>query len=385
MSFSVVESDVADDELFFCVHFPTFYKDAVVQSHLRTVLREERLLASRLRARLGHKRLVGMAFYPWHDQTTLWWFEQGLLNLLAMCGWEVDWYTDAKYHFDDILLSRLPGTIRLHRVQRSQFEAAAVSVDGVISLFPDDLASSVSREHGVPLTCFAIKNVDERLPPFQQPLPSSARLWHAFAGSENFFNALRALDFRAEPEQLQGAPFPVNRYYLPVRDRVPDFDVMLFGSNHRELDTLVRALRPAGVNRFLALVEPKHQQMLRALCDRHAVSCTIAEPCSHERLTELVLRSRVIANPIVPPAESHYSISFPLALGRAVVASDIPQMKPYVGAAFSVARLGDPDDWAAKLRTQLQVNQFPNPVALKQAHQRHDAARFFASALMQTL
>jgi hypothetical protein len=34
-------------------------------------------VARGLRRRLGARSVLGVAFYPWHDQTTLWWFEQG--------------------------------------------------------------------------------------------------------------------------------------------------------------------------------------------------------------------------------------------------------------------------------------------------------------------
>src|SRR5678815_3072424 len=45
-------------------------------------------VARSLRERLGVRSILGVAFYPWHDQTTLWWFEQGLITLLAATGWE---------------------------------------------------------------------------------------------------------------------------------------------------------------------------------------------------------------------------------------------------------------------------------------------------------
>ena len=143
-----------------------------------------------LRQRLGRRSVLGVAFYPWHDQTTLWWFEQGVIAILAAAGWDTVWVTDARYTFDDERLAELDGRVSVVR-QRDDpdWQPPDGRFDAVVALFPSDRATRAARMLGVPLITFAIKNLHEDEAPLVEPPPAGTRLWHAFAGSQNFLNA----------------------------------------------------------------------------------------------------------------------------------------------------------------------------------------------------
>lgn len=60
----------------------------------------------------------------------------------------------------------------------------------------------------VPIT-FAIKNIHENLKPMNQN--PKAILWHAFAGSQNFFGSVDCIGIGKW--KLFGSAFPVNRHF----------------------------------------------------------------------------------------------------------------------------------------------------------------------------
>src|SRR5262249_30376128 len=220
-------------------------------------IRTERV-ARELRQRLGPRSILGLAFHPWHDQTTLWWFEQGIITLLAATGWKTVWVTDARYAFDEDRLAELGGDVSIVRHRRDDpWEPPAGPFDAVITLFPSDRATRAARELGARLITFAIKAMREDEPRLTERPPTGTPLWHAFAGSTNFVNAAcaRMVGSKRRPGQLGetesawrliGAPFPTNRYYFPLRPAQQIFDVLLLGSKARDLDTIFAALARAG-------------------------------------------------------------------------------------------------------------------------------------------
>jgi hypothetical protein len=386
MAFST-DSQGIESSLFPALPFRRFharYPPSLLEAGAKDLLRTGRWL----RRRKGLVRAVGIALHPWHDQTTLWWFEQGLLNLAAAAGWTLDWYTDARYTFDRDLLEALPGRVRVHRVpDRASFRPPSDRADCVLGLFPCDEATLLARELGVPLVAFAIKNLHSGLTPLRIAPPSGTPLWHAFAGSRNFISASRNLFGKDSQWKLVGAPFPVNRYYFPIRPvSEPSSEAMLFGSKSRDFQTLFQAMRMAGIRSASALVEEEDMEDVARTARQSGISLHASPPANHLRVIELLEGTRIVANPICPPAESHYSVSTPLALGRAVVASDIPSVAPFVGSGLSTAPLADPEAWAERLSEALSASSgLPHRGALEQARERHDMSRFFASAIDGTL
>jgi hypothetical protein len=89
MPFSI-DNQGLDDVLFPALPFRKFhqhYSPEQRKAGLVDLLR----VGKNLRKNAGHRRLLGVALHPWHNQTTLWWFEQGMLNLIGAAGWEIDW------------------------------------------------------------------------------------------------------------------------------------------------------------------------------------------------------------------------------------------------------------------------------------------------------
>jgi hypothetical protein len=354
-----------------------------------------------LRERLGQRSVLGLAFYPWHDQTTLWWFEQGMLTLLAATGWDTVWVTDARYAFDDERLAELNGRISILRHDRDapSWDPPDGRFDTIVTLFPCDRATRAARLLGARLVTFAIKNLDEAEQMLAEEPPPNTPLWHAFAGSENFRNAaeprliegherLGFLGDTGAAWRLIGAPFPTNRYYFPLRPAQPVvFDALLFGSNTRDYDTAFAALTRVGAGRVAALTNPEDTAQVAASARRHGVDAEVMEPVSHVRLLELLEQTRMVVNPIMPPAESHYSLSVPLALGRPIVATDLPSVRPFAGPGVLLAPMGDVAAWADCIAQLLSetAQELPHRAALKQGAERHDVDRFFASAILATL
>ena len=107
----------ASDEFFSVIEMPVFRKRYPPEVLRPRAIRTERV-ARGLRQRLGPRSILGLAFHPWHDQTTLWWFEQGIITLLAATGWKTVWVTDARYAFDEDRLAELDGDVSIVRQRR---------------------------------------------------------------------------------------------------------------------------------------------------------------------------------------------------------------------------------------------------------------------------
>ena len=187
--------------------------------------------------------------------------------------------------------------------------------------------------------------------------------------------------------RLIGAPFPTNRYYFPLRPAQPIFDALLFGSKSRDHDTAFAALARGRAGRVAVLADDEHVGELAQAAHRHGVDAEVTGPVSHVRLLELLEQSRLIVNPIMPPAESHYSLSVPLAVGRPIVATDLPSVRPFAGPGVLLASMGDVATWAECIGRLLDETAagLPHRAALKQGLERHDVDRFFASAILATL
>ncbi|MCK6556828.1 hypothetical protein L6Q96_19960 [Candidatus Binatia bacterium] len=357
-------------------------------------------IAQGLRRRLGRRNVLGLAFYPWHDQSTLWWFEQGMLTLLAATGWPTVWVTDARYAFDDDRLTELKGAVSIVRQSGDDpdWHPPGGNFDTVIALFPNDRATRAAATLGATLVTFAIKNLHEDEPVLVETPPPGTPLWHAFAGSTNFMNAAydRLLDGvpragllgkTAPAWRLMGAPFPTNRYYFPLRPTTPKCDALIFGSKSRDYDTVLAALARTGAGRIAALVDTGHVDEIEATIRRYGLAADVHAEVAHTRLLELIERTRIVLNPIMPPAESHYSMSVPLAMGRPIVATDLPSTRPFAGPGVRLANMGDVDAWAAAIGRfgAETADALPHRGALTQGLERHDLDRFFASALLATL
>jgi hypothetical protein len=161
----------------------------------------------------------------------------------------------------------------------------------------------------------------------------------------------------------------------------------LFGSKGRDYDTAFAALARAGVGPVAALANVEDVGAVAESARRHGVDATVNEPMSHVRLLELLEQTRIVVNPIMPPAESHYSLSVPLAIGRPIVATDLPSVRPFAGEGIRLAAPGDVDAWAECIAGFMKetADELPHRGALKQGLERHDVDRFFASALLGSL
>lgn len=378
----------AEPALFPVIEMPVFRARYGPQLLRPRALHTQRVAGS-LRTRLGMRRLLGIAFYPWHDQTTLWWFEQGLLTVLAAAGWDTTWVTDARYTFDDERLEELAGRVTVIRDRdRPDWQPPQGAFDAVITLFLNDRATRAARALGVPLVAFAIKNLHEDEGTLSEAPPSGTPLWHAFAGSQNFLNAtVWRLGETGPAWHLQGAPFPTNRYYFPLRPAQPIFDALLFGSKSRDYDTAFAALARAGVGRVTTITDEEHVAEVAAAAARHGVDTAVNGPVPHVRLLELLEQSRMVLNPIMPPAESHYSLSVPLAVGRPLIATDRPANRPFAGDGVLLAPQGDVAAWSECVARLLRetAEGLPHRPALDQGQLRHDVDRFFGSALLTSL
>jgi len=382
----LIEPSSTEGELYPVVPLREFY-DNIDADALRLNLRELKSLGRAVQKRIGHKRVVGSALFPWHDQTTLWWFEQGLVSVMAAAGWEVTWITDAHYTFDDRLLASLPGTVEVRRGagHLDSVDSSDGVYDGVVSLFVEDATIRLANRLGLPLASYSIKNIYRDEATLTELPQSPPVLWHTFAGSRNFRSGTRRV-LQPEQWQLRGAPFPLNRYYLQPADIEPDFEVLIFGSKSRDYPLVLEACKQAGVSRVAAVVDAEHIESTREIGKAHGFDIHVSEPLSHLKLSAFLQRTRVVLNPITPPAESHYSLSVPLGLGRPIVASDIPSVQPFVGPGLRVAALDNPEQWAAEIQALLAETEsgVPFEPALTQAKERHDIHRFFASSLMET-
>ena len=187
-----------DGELFHVLEMPVFRK-RYPAALLRPRARHTERIARGLRERLGMRSVLGVAFYPWHDQTTLWWFEQGMLTLLAATGWNTVWITDARYRFDDDRLAEVDGHVSIIRHDRAvlHWEPPDGHFDTVVTLFPCDRATRAARLLGARLITFAIKNLhDGKVFGFRD-----ARLLHLL--TEQSHQCLLNLYVASEPRELE--------------------------------------------------------------------------------------------------------------------------------------------------------------------------------------
>lgn len=349
--------------------------------------RRTRALGRALRRRLGHRQILGISLYIRHDQTTLWWFEQSLLAVLAAAGWDVIWITDTTFAFDQRRLDALPGKLRIiHTPPGRPPELPGGRFDAVVSLFPHDLATAAANERGLPLVAFAIKSILATLPPLQvQPAPGT-RLWHAFAGSKSFVDSWSHI---APPGvwTLVGAPFPVCRYYAPLVPTPLDIDVLLLGSNGRDYPTVFRAMSALELGRVAAITNPEDTAAVATAARTAGLDMDVRGPQPHMDYVALLERCRVIVNPILPPAESHYSLGMPLAVGRPIITHQIPSVAPFIGPGVRAVEVGDLDGWRSAISEVLAATAEggPHAGAVDQCERRHGMEKFFASALLQTL
>src|SRR6185369_3910664 len=113
----------------------------------------------------------------------------------------------------------------------------------------------------------------------------------------------------------------------------------------RDYDTAFAALARAGAGRIAALANLEDIAAVRRSAESQGVTAEMKEPLSHIDLLELLEQTRVVVNPIVPPAESHYSLSVPLALGRPIVATALASTRPFAGPGVILAPQGDVAAW----------------------------------------
>ncbi|HEY3358414.1 MAG TPA: hypothetical protein VGQ83_34515, partial [Polyangia bacterium] len=376
---------------------------------LRAPAAEEARVAAALRARVGGGAVLVVSLSHRHDQTTIWWFEQGLLSLLAAAGLAITLVTDARYGLDHVRLGELGARLEIVRWRRGGADLAPLARRGygfAVALSPSDEALALAEAGGLPLVAFAVKEFEDAQPPLRRRPPGDLTLWHAFAGSRNFPCAAgRALGAHAAAWRLEGAPFPVNRYYFPAApapgpasaaaapaggEAAGPIDALIFGSQGRDLGTAFRALAHTGARRVAVLGNPEHLDEVRAAATAAGIAVEVHGPARHLDLLRLVERSRVVLNPILPPLESHYSLAIPLAVGRPVVTNETPAAGAFVDPAHPGVTLVPPGDEAA-LVGALQALADPAVYASRcraareQARTRHDMARFFAAAMAATV
>jgi hypothetical protein len=356
-----------------------------------TFVNGEKIATGRaLRRRIGHRRIGLFAIFPRHDQSTWWWFEQGLINLLAAAGQEITLITDADYEYDQTRLRQLDArlTVIPYRGAATDREVSDLALDAVIALTPSDAAVIAAMARDVPLLLFCVKKPEGKLEPLKVRPPRGTRLWHTFAASSSFpVEKFYGSDFEL---RLMGGPFPVDRFYFPPSQGAPDVDVLLFGSKGRDLETAFTALGRLAVGRVAALANPSDVPLVKSLAKRFAVPTEVFEPLSHVELVALLHRSRMVVNTICSPWESHYSIALPLATGCPVITNDIPSNQAFVdGDDPGVILVPEHDTTAleqavASLRDENE-RRFHAAAARRQAARRHDQDRFFASAIVAEL
>lgn len=350
--------------------------------------RETRRSASALR-RTPALRVLVVSLHPEHDDSTLWWFDQGLLSVLSAAGADVRFVNDATFRLDTRRFTELGTTPR--RLAYGTAEAARAleePADLVVALTPSRVAVEAAVRSKAPFATFAVKAYRGGETPDVPPPPGGAKLFHAFAGSENTNSWLpRALAYHRDAYEELAAPFPVARFYFPTPTTAPTIDVLLFGSKHRDLALAMRAFARARVPWAAAIVNEEDRARVTALAREHGVRMQVHGPLAHLALRDLLCRVKLVVNPIVPPSESHYSLAVPLAVGRPIVTTLAEAARPFLveGGGIVGVPLGDEDAWTAAISTALRDHDGLGARAMTQGRERHDMDRFFVSALARTL
>jgi hypothetical protein len=351
---------------------------------------ETRALGRRLgKARPVPLRVLVVSVHPRHDDSTLWWFDQGLLSLLAGADADTRFVTNASYALDTRRFGELGRPPRRFEIGSDDAtRALAEPADLVVALTPSAPAIHAAHALGAPFATFVVKaHVGEARGALPAP-PTGAKLFHGFARAPSVSawlgHALGAS--RAEYEE-RAAPFPVSRFYFPPSTTPPTTDVLLFGSKDRDLPLAMRALAKAKVKSAAAIANEVDTLVVAALAREHGVPLQVHGPMGPLALRDLMCSARVIVNPIVPPSESHYSLALPLAVGRAVVTTRAEAAEPFVidGGGVVAVPAGEPDAWRAAIEHALADHERLGARALEQARSRHDLDRFFLSALEHTL
>jgi hypothetical protein len=348
--------------------------------------RDTEAIARSLAKRIQAKRALVVSAYPRPDQSTLWWYDQGILVLLAAAGIELVYATDASYELDEYRLNEVDARVR--RIRLAEVAALGGPFDFVVAMTPSDTALEASERFGVPLVAFGVKFLETIGRVTRTPSRRTV-LWHGFPDDFDYVSSCR-VDLGAGFDWwvLRGAPFPANRYYFPASERRPSVDAVLFGSKDRDVPLVFAALARAGVSRIAALVNPDDLERVRALAVEHGLDAAVFEPQRHLDMLRVLESARMVVNPIT--SKSYYSFMAPLALGIPIVAMDSEISRLFVHGerpAVLLAPPGDVDAWSSQIQLLLDPKEraLREASAREQVKTRHDLDRFFASAIVETL
>jgi glycosyltransferase involved in cell wall biosynthesis len=356
---------------------------SVLGAYAKETLLTARSLARKVRAK---RALVVSAYPDKPDQSTLWWFDQGILVLLAAAGVELVYATDASYELDDYRLHEVDAKLR--RISLAEVEKLRESFDFVVAMTPSDIALQFAEKNRLPLCAFGVKGVGPTSVLECKPPPGTV-LWHGFTGDPHYVSDCQNVLGKGFSNWiLRGAPFPANRYYFPACVRKPKLDALLFGSKERDVPLAFAALAKAGVSRVAALSNPDDVPMVRRLANEHGLDASVLPPQKHIQLLRALESAKMIVNPIT--TKSHYSFIAPLALGIPIVAMDTRSSRVFVHGeqpAVLLAPEGDVDAWSSQIQLLLDPKEraVREAAAREQVKTRHDLDRFFGSAIVETL
>jgi glycosyltransferase involved in cell wall biosynthesis len=356
---------------------------AVLDRYARETALTARSLARRVKAR---RALVVSAYPENPDQSTLWWYDQGILTLLAAAGMELTFATDASYELDESRLFQVGAKLR--RITLDEVAAIREGFDFVVAMTPSDVALDAAERLGVSLCAFGVKQIGE-VPALTKKPPRGTVLWHGFISDPDYVHANENHLGAGYPEWvLRGAPFPVNRYYFPVLGEAPSVDALLLGTKDRDVGLVFAALRDAGARQITVLADPADIAEVERLAAEHGLSAKVLKPQKQIHYLGVLESAKMVVNPIT--SKSHYSFVAPLALGVPVVAMDSEGSRVFVHGDSPAVLLAPPGDvaaWSSQIKTLLQPEQraLRSRSALEQIRTRHDLDRFFASALVATL
>jgi hypothetical protein len=350
--------------------------------------RETRSVARALRRDPPLRALVfSVAQRP--DQSTHWWFDQELLAVLSAAHADVRFVTNASYALDERRFTELGTTPRRFAIGTAEAATAIGSpVDVVLALTPSAPAVDAAHALDARLGVFAIKAHEGTLPTTMRAPPPRSKLFHAFAGSRNADGWMSiALGGTRGGYEEHGAPFPVARFYFPASPAAPTYDALLFGSKDRDLALGFAAMKAAGVERAIAIANEVDVAHVTELAASVALPTVVHGPLGHTALRDALCAAKVVVNPIVPPSESHYSSSVPLAVARPIVTTQCDAMRPYLidGGGIVGVPAHATDAWALAIRQTLADFDAMSARAFRQCTERHDMGRFFASAITLTL
>jgi len=346
---------------------------------------ETRRLGATLRT-VGLRRVLVVARCPRHDQSTQWWYEQALLSVLAGAGIEVTFVTDGGFVYD---LERLRSLGPEPIVVRADLRPSRGSFDAVVALPPSDVATQAALDLGVPLVACVTKKHEDGHPGLTVAPAPRTTLWHAFLGSKNFRPRGRRKLLGATSKQwrIRGAPFPMHRYYAPRTDALPSRRVLLFGTQDRNLQLAMAAVRAAGESSLAVLGAPPHREEVLRQGARHGVSVDWWAELAHQDLIDLIASCALVINPVT--TESHYSLVLPITLGRPVVVTRSAGAVAFADPTGRGVQLLDARDvgaWARAIAALGEADEWKRACddSARRAGTHHDAERFFASAVTGT-